>query len=66
MDLTFIKHLEYQIYDTAMVCIDIFTKYAAVVPIKGKTQSDVAHGMIEASRKWVKHHRSFTPMAKRV
>ena len=51
MDLTFIKHLEYQIYDTAMVCIDIFTKYAAVAPIKGKTESDLAHGMIECFAK---------------
>ena len=38
-------------YDTAMVCIDIFTKYVAVVPTKGKTESDLAHGMIECLAK---------------
>ena len=31
-----------------MVCIDVFTKYAAVVPIKGKTENDLALGMIES------------------
>ena len=47
VDLMFIKHLTDQQYDTAMVCIDTFTKYAAVVPIKGQTENDLALGGIE-------------------
>ena len=35
-------------YDTPRVCIDVFTKYAAVVPVKGKTENDLALGMIES------------------
>ena len=31
-----------------MVCIDVFTKYAAVVPVKGKTENDLALGVIES------------------
>ena len=44
----FIKHLENEQYDTTMVCIDVFTKYVAVVPVKGKTENDLAFGMIES------------------
>ena len=33
-DLMFTKHLADQKYDTAMVCIDAFSKYAVVVLIK--------------------------------
>ena len=44
----FIKHLEDKQYDTTMVCIDIFTKYAAVVPVEGKSENDLAFGMIES------------------
>ena len=44
----FVKHLRDQPYDTAMVCIDTFTKYAAVVPVKGKTENDLALGVIES------------------
>ena len=43
-----IKHLENEQYDTTMVCIDVFTKYVAVVPVKGKTENDLAFGMIES------------------
>ena len=31
-----------------MVRIEVFTKYAAVVPVKGKTENDLALGMIES------------------
>ena len=48
LDLMFIKHLTDQQYDAAMVCVDVFTKCAAVVPIKGKTENDLASGMIES------------------
>ena len=48
LDLMFIKHLTDQQYDAAMVCVDVFTKYAAVVPVKGKTENDLALGVIES------------------
>ena len=44
----FIKHLTDQQYDTTMVCIDVFTKYASVVPVKGKTENDLALGLIKS------------------
>ena len=31
-----------------MVCIDTFTKYATVVPVKGKTENVLALGVIES------------------
>ena len=34
-----------------MLCIDIFSKYCAIVPIKGKTESDLALGFIECMNK---------------
>ena len=42
LDLMFTQHLEDQQYDTAMVCIDAFSTYAAVAIIQGKTESDLA------------------------
>ena len=48
LDLMFIKYLEDQNYEAAMVCVDVFTKYAAVVPVKGKTENDLALGVIES------------------
>ena len=43
-----IKHLTDQQYDTAMVCVDVFTKCAAVLPVKGKSENDLALGVIES------------------
>ena len=51
LDLMFIKHLEDQNYDTTMVCVDVFTKYAAVVPVKGKSENDLTLGVIESIAK---------------
>ena len=34
-----------------MLCIDIFTKYAVVVPIKSKKENDIAAGIIECMHK---------------
>ena len=42
LDLMFIKHLEDQQYEAATVCIDVFTKYAAVLPVEGKSENDLA------------------------
>ena len=52
LDLMCLKHLEDKQYDTPRVCIDVFTKYAAVVPVKGKTENDLAFGMIESIVKY--------------
>ena len=38
LDIMFMKRLEDQKYDRAMLCIDTFTKYAAVKPVKGKSE----------------------------
>ena len=51
LDLMFIKHLPDQNYDTAMLCIDAFTKYCAIVPIKSKSESELALGFIECMNK---------------
>ena len=48
LDLMYIQHLEDQQYEAAMVCIDAFTKYAAIVPVKGKSENDLALGVIES------------------
>ena len=34
-----------------MVCIDIFSKYVVVVPIKSKQEGDVAAGILESINK---------------
>ena len=54
LDLMFIKHLEDQNYDTVMVCVDVFTKYAAVVPVNGKSENVLALGVIESIAKMSK------------
>ena len=51
IDLFFITHLKNQQYEAGMLCIDIFSKYCAIVPIKGKTESDLALGFIECMNK---------------
>ena len=48
LDLMFIKHLPHKQYGAPMVRIDVFTEYAAVVPVKGKTENDLALGVIES------------------
>ena len=34
-----------------MICIDIFSKFCVIVPINGKTESDLALGFIECMNK---------------
>ena len=51
VDLFFISDLENQKYNIGFICIDIFTKYCVVVPIKSKQEGDVAQGLIEALHK---------------
>ena len=38
-----------------MFCIDIFTTYAIVVPIKSKKEDDIAAGILECMHKMGKH-----------
>ncbi len=51
VDLFFINDLEEQKFGVGMVCIDIFSKMAAVVPIMSKDTGDVAAGIIECIQK---------------
>ncbi len=51
IDLFFINDLPNQEYKVGMVCIDIFTKYLVVVPIKSRNQNDVADGLIQCLNK---------------
>ena len=51
IDLCFFADLENQTFKLGMVCIDIFTKWAAVVPIKSKKEGDVAAGILECMAK---------------
>ncbi len=37
-----------------MICLDIFTKYATVVPIKSKNEGDVAAGIFECMKNMLK------------
>ena len=41
-----VKHLEDKQYDTVMICVDAVSTYASVVASKGKTEHDLALGMI--------------------
>ena len=43
----FFSDLENRKFEQGMLCIDIFTKYAVVVPIKSKKENDIAAGIIE-------------------
>ena len=51
LDLFFINDLENQKIKIGMVMIDIFTKYASVVPIASKGEGDVASGLLECLEK---------------
>ena len=47
----FIRQPKNQQYEAGMLCIDPFFLYCAIVPIKGKTESDFALGFIECMSK---------------
>ena len=51
LDLFFITDLENQKIKIGMVMIDIFTKYASVVPLASKSEGDVAAGVLECLEK---------------
>ena len=56
----FIKHLENTQDDTAMVCIDAMSTYAAVVSIKGKSENGLALDMMESTVKMLMHNNKST------
>ena len=47
----FFAYLKNQKLKQGMICIDIFTKYAVVVPIKSKKEDAIAAGILECMRK---------------
>jgi hypothetical protein len=51
LDLFFINDLENQKVKIGMTMIDIFTKFATVVPIASKSEGDVAAGLLECLEK---------------
>jgi hypothetical protein len=51
LDLFFINDLENQKVKIGMTMIDIFTKFACVVPIASKSEGDVAAGLFRVFRK---------------
>ena len=51
IDLFFINDLEEQKFKVWMVCVDIFSKLAAVVPLMSKDTGDVAAGILESLNK---------------
>jgi hypothetical protein len=48
MDLLFINDLKKQKFKSGLVCIDMFTKFATVVPLQGKNGKNSAMGIIQA------------------
>ena len=55
IDLMFFSDLKNQRLKVGMVCIDIFSKKAVVVAIKGKKEPDVASGILECLNKMNDH-----------
>ena len=55
MDLFFINDMENQKFRVGMLTIDVFDKFMHVVPIKGKTEEDLASGIIESLHKMGKN-----------
>ena len=51
VDLFFINHLDNQKFKIGMICIDVFSKYCVIVPIKSKSEGDLAHGLLECIHK---------------
>jgi hypothetical protein len=47
IDLFWVADLQKQKFKVGCLCIDIFTKYATVVPIKSKKGPDVTAGMLQ-------------------
>ena len=50
-DLFFVADLEKQTYPAGLLMVDIFSKYMVVIPVKSKSEGDVASGRIEGMNK---------------
>ena len=48
MVLFFINDLKKQKFKSGLVCIDVFTNFATVVPLQGKNGKNSAMGIIQA------------------
>ena len=51
IDLFFINDIPKQKMKVGMVCIDIFSKYMAVVPLMSKQPADILAGLMECIKK---------------
>ncbi len=51
IDLFFTNYITDQKYTLAMLCIDIFTKFAVVVPAIDNNEGDLAAGILECFNK---------------
>lgn len=51
MDLFFITDLPNQRFNVGVIMIDTFSKYMVIVPIKSKSEGDVAAGLLESLQK---------------
>ena len=47
----FITQLKKQEYEATTTCIDVFNKYCAIEPIKGKSDNDLALGLFECIKR---------------
>ena len=68
VDLFFISKndLENQKFRIGLVLIDIFSKYATVIPIKSKEPPDMLAGIMKDYKKWAINRKCFTVMKKGV
>jgi len=46
IDLLFIRYVKHQTFTIGMLCIDIFTKLAVVVPVVSNSEGDLAAGIL--------------------
>ena len=56
---------EEQKYRGRLVCIDVLSKYAVVIPIVSKNEPDVIEATKEALKKWERNQKSYTVMMKK-
>ena len=68
IDLFFMGYYDFdeeQKYRGGLVCIDVLSKYAVVIPIVSKNEPDVIEATKEALKKWERNQKSYTVMMKK-
>ena len=68
IDLFFMGYYDFdeeQKYRGGLVCIDVLSKYAVVIPIVSKNEPDVIEATNEALKKWERNQKSYTVMMKK-